>query len=220
MREMTSDDRGSATVPTLSPLCPERFEDVLRRAREAMATQDQQQDGAIVTRPRGRKPIGDRAMTSTERNGRRIARLKKAEAAIGRAVVLLQTIPDTPGVSGKIVDVIGVLVGATGPSTVAANLAAGLYDAQNRPVTGDMRPPDVTSLPMFAQKIIGTPEGIEVRYLGGNWYGDGPNVVLWNPTRQRYVMLPVSRLEEFDVAMAHLTGRSVGKKPRANSPPP
>ena len=33
-------------------------------------------------RPRGRPCIGDRAMTSTERNKRRLARLKAAEAEL------------------------------------------------------------------------------------------------------------------------------------------
>ena len=85
--------------------------------------------------------------------------------------------------------------------------AAGLYDADGRPVTPDMRPPDVTALPMFAQEIKGTPSGVEVRYLGGNWYGDGPCAVLWHPKRRRHVVVPVSKLDQFCVAVRMLTGK-------------
>jgi hypothetical protein len=85
----------------------------------------------------------------------------------------------------------------------------GLHDAAGRPVTPDMRPPDVTALPMFEPPIAGTPKDVEVRYLGGNWYGDGPCAVLWHPKRRVHVALPVSRLGEFQAAVAAVTGRAM-----------
>lgn len=78
------------------------------------------------------------------------------------------------------------------------------HDADGNPVTPDMRPPDVTDLPKFAPPIVGTPKDVEVYYLGGNWYGDGPCAVLWHTKRECHVILPVSKLSLFKVAVGHL----------------
>lgn len=79
-----------------------------------------------------------------------------------------------------------------------------LCDADGNPVTPDMRPPDVTSLPRFTPEIVGTPKDVEVYYLGGNWYGDGPCAVLWHTMRECHVVLPVSKVAHFKAAVGYL----------------
>jgi hypothetical protein len=89
---------------------------------------------------------------------------------------------------------------------MAEMILTGLCDADGNPVTPDMRPPDVTALPRFTPPIIGTPREVEVYYLGGNWYGDGPCAVLWHTKRKCHVVLPVSRIRDFGTALKHLKG--------------
>lgn len=83
-------------------------------------------------------------------------------------------------------------------------MSGDLHDADGTPITPDMRPPDVTDLPPFEPPISGTPRDIEVKYLGGNWYGDGPCVVLWHLKRECHVVLPVSQLRYFKDAVRRL----------------
>ena len=86
-----------------------------------------------------------------------------------------------------------------------------LHDADGKPVGPYDRPPDVTDLPMYPEVIAGTPKGVELRYLGGNWYGDGPCVVFWHPKRNRHAILPVSKLLHFREAARAFTLSSASK---------
>lgn len=89
-----------------------------------------------------------------------------------------------------------------------------LHDAYGNSVTPDMRPPDVTDLPLYTPPIDGTPKDIDVHYLGGNWYGDGPCVVLWHTKRKVHAILPISKLSLFKVAIRHL--RQSPSSPKAS----
>ena len=65
------------------------------------------------------------------------------------------------------------------------------HDAAGNPVAPH-RPPEVTELPMWAD-APDLPDGFEARILDGNWYGTGPIIVIWNPSLQLHVDIPMSQ---------------------------
>jgi hypothetical protein len=68
-----------------------------------------------------------------------------------------------------------------------------LYDADGKPVSGHDRPPDVTDLPLIPKgEFDPLPKGLEARLLGGNWYGKGPEIVIWHPKQEIHYSFPVS----------------------------
>jgi hypothetical protein len=75
-------------------------------------------------------------------------------------------------------------------------LPAGLHDANGNPVGPHDRPPDVTDLPLIPKNEIGPlPKGLEARMLGGNWYGNGPEIVIWHPKQEVHYNVPLCRKE-------------------------
>ena len=70
----------------------------------------------------------------------------------------------------------------------------GLYDANGNPVDVHDRPPDVPDLPLMPEEEIGPlPKGLEARLLDGNWYGNGPEIVIWHPAQQVWYSVPLRK---------------------------
>lgn len=57
----------------------------------------------------------------------------------------------------------------------------------------DIAIPAVTDLPKIEDGALGMtiPLPIEARLLQGNWYGNGPEIVLWHPTAALQAMVPL-----------------------------
>ena len=81
------------------------------------------------------------------------------------------------------------------------------------------RPPNVTELPIVPEAQIGTlPSGLEARLLGGDWYGNGPEIVIWHPEHELHYNVPLKRKETMlphaiRVVLAAAKAKSAGMEP-------
>lgn len=70
---------------------------------------------------------------------------------------------------------------------------SGLVDASGEPIPATLQPPNVADLPLIAADALPPlPDGIEARLLDGNWYGNGPEIVVYYPARQTHVNCPLA----------------------------
>lgn len=78
----------------------------------------------------------------------------------------------------------------------------------------NVRPPNVTDLPLIENGVFDLPDGVEARLLDGNWYGNGPEIVLHEFRTQRYNCIALINRVKLPVALVQLVGskRSAGCK--------
>ena len=66
------------------------------------------------------------------------------------------------------------------------------WDQDGKPVAPDQRPPDAPKLPLLALEPGEVmPPGVSAHLLGGNWYGSGPEIVLWDGLSEMHLNFPL-----------------------------
>ena len=71
-----------------------------------------------------------------------------------------------------------------------------LHDAAGNTVAANQSPGDVRDLPFADRAMFPAlevlPAHIEARLLDGNWYGYGPEIILWDAASELQVSVPAS----------------------------
>jgi hypothetical protein len=76
------------------------------------------------------------------------------------------------------------------------DLVSDLHDAEGNPVRRDQSPGDLRGFPFADQSLLPKlPGHVEARMLNGNWYGRGPEIVLWDTADEVHIMMPVSMVK-------------------------
>lgn len=66
------------------------------------------------------------------------------------------------------------------------------WDQDGKPIDRDQSPGDVRLLPLLGlTPKEALPAGVSAHLLGGNWYGDGPEIVLWDGLSEMQFSFPL-----------------------------
>lgn len=79
----------------------------------------------------------------------------------------------------------------------------------------DIALPSVQQLPLIAPDALGIslPPPIEAHLLYGNWYGNGPEIVLWHPRAELQALVPLrDRVKVVPLALAALIEAAAAKE--------